>query len=87
MITKYLNGEWIFHEEFKVENLAFFEISEVIINMTFATPMKILKKLSEVDINVTARKLTVELKRNAIRDYGEFSVLYRNLQEFIRGNH
>jgi len=49
MTTKYLVGECIFHEDFKVEKLAFSEML-VIINMTFMTPRGILKKLSEVSI-------------------------------------
>jgi len=36
-------------------------MSEVIINVTFTTPREILKKLSEVAINVTTKKLTGEL--------------------------
>ena len=67
MTTKCLVGEWIFHEDFKVENLAFSEMAEVIINVTFTTLRRILKILLEVAINVTTRKLSRELKGNPIR--------------------
>ena len=87
VITKYLVGEWIFHEDFKVKNLVLSEMLKVIINMTFTTPREILKKLSEVSINVIIRKLARELKGNPIRDYRKFSILCKNLQEFVRGNH
>ena len=46
--TKYLIGEWIFHEDSKDRKFRFSRMLEVIINVTFETPRGIFRKFLEV---------------------------------------